>query len=202
MRIREPRATWMAFLWVWALLFGGIPLVMLPMVARDGGPVPLLLLFPVVAAVVLAGTLRRSLRAGFRLTGDGIEGVHDAEDHLVPWSDVSHVEWRWAEETSGVKVNGRPLPDGYALHAVLHGGRVVRLMQRVAPRYGQQQDCNEQLARAHADGLLPVPFDATIPTHDEGAWSGTPPPPPGSDQHTVWRGGEVPPPGEPAWPTS
>ena len=70
----------------------------------------------------------------------------------------------------------------------------MRLMQRVAAKYGQQQDLNEQLVRARTAGALPVPFDATIPTHGEGAWSGTPPPP--SRAHTSWGSGDLPPAGD------
>ena len=206
MRIREPRAGWMAFLWVWAAIFGGVPLVMLVAAPFAGGaPVLFLLLFPLIAAGVLAVAVRRSLRAGFTLGEEGIHGAHDAETDVVPWGEVERILWRWSEETSGVRVNGRPLPDGYALHARLRDGREVRLMQRVAATYGQQQDCNEQLAAAAASGRLPVPFDATIPTHDGGQWSGTPPP----RSHTRWRAEDLPPaPGsplddddEPVWPT-
>lgn len=205
MRIREPRAGWVAFLWLWAAFFGGIPLLMLTMGAgRLGAPVLFILLFPLIALVVVGTTARRSLRAGFRLEPDGIHGAHDAERSVVPWDEVDHIAWRWSRETSGVKVNGSPLPDGYALHAVLRDGREVRLMQRVASRYGQQQDCNEQMAAAVLAGAVPCRFDATIPTHDGGAWSGTPPP-----GHTTWRGDELPPASgsplgrddDPVWPT-
>lgn len=209
MRIREPRAGWTWFLWLWAALFGGVPLVMLVAggASQGGAPVLFLLLFPAIAVAVLVPMVRRAMRVGFDLEQDGIHGAHDAEDSVVPWSEVDRIAWRWAEETSGVRVNGRPLPDGYALHAVLRDGRAVRLMQRVAARYGQQQDLNEQLARATTTGALPVPFDATIPTHGAGEWSGTPPP----RSHTSWDGGDVPPPGasplggdgdQPAWPSA
>ena len=205
MRIREPRAGWIAFLWLWGLVFGGVPLVMLGAAGGSGAPVPFLLLFPLIAAVVLGGVLRRSLRSGFTLEEDGIHGAHDAESDVVPWDEVDRIVWRWAEATSNVQVNGRPLPDGYALHALLHDGREVRLMQRVAATYGQQQDCNEQLAAAGASGVLPVPFDATIPTHDGGEWSGTPPP----RSHTSWDAEDLPPARRsplggddgPVWPT-
>lgn len=205
MRIREPRAGWVVFLWIWALFFGGVPLVILVVGWSDPArpPVLFILLFVVIAAAVLGATARWSLRAGFRLERDGIHGAHDAERSVVPWDEVERLAWRWSKETTGMKVNGRPLPDGYALHAVLRDGREVRLMQRVAPRYGQQQDLNDQLTRAAAAGALPVPFDATIPTHDGGEWSGTPPP-----NHTTWTGADLPPPtsrrsgDEPFWPTS
>ncbi len=206
MRIREPRAGWMGFLWLWALFFGGIPLFMLTVAVPAGGPVLFILLFPLIAVAVMVPMTRRSLRAGFHLEDDGIHGAHDAEADVLPWSEVERIVWRWSHETSGVQVNGRALPDGYALHAVLRDGREVRLMQRVAPTYGQQQDLNEQLARATASGALPVPFDATIPTHDGGAWSGTPPP-----GHTRWSGDDLPPAPDsplegrtedgPVWPT-
>lgn len=199
MEIREPRARWTVFLWLWALLFGGIPLLMLVMgVGSAGGPpVLLLLLFPAIAVAVVVPVARRTLQVGFTLAPDGIHGAHDAEDTVLPWGEVERIAWRWAEETSGVTVNGRPLPDGYALHAVLPDGRAVRLMQRVAATYGQQQDLNEQMARANTAGALPVPFDATIPTHGGGVWSGTPPSPPGprSRSHTTWDGGDLPPAG-------
>ena len=206
MQFREPRAGWVAFLWLWALFFGGVPLVMLGAGAAAGGaPVPFLLLFPLIAVAVLVPVTRRSLRAGFSLEEDGIHGAHDAESDVLPWAEVDRIQWRWAQETSGVKVNGRPLPDGYALHALLRDGREVRLMQRVAATYGQQQDCNEQLAAATASGALPVPFDATIPTHDGGEWSGTPPP----RGHTRWDSEDLPPAPDsplggddgPVWPT-
>lgn len=206
MKIREPRAGWTWFLWLWAAGFGGVPLFIL-VTGTNGGdaPVLVLLLFPAVAVAVLVPMVRRTLQVGFTLAPDGIHGAHDAEATVVPWDQVEGIAWRWAEETSGVTVNGRPLPDGYALHALLTDGRPVRLMQRVAPTYGQQQDLNEQLARAQSAGVLPVPFDATIPTHDGGAWSGTPP----SRSHTTWDGGDLPPaPGSPlggadgpVWPT-
>lgn len=214
MQIREPRAGSSWLLWLWALMFGGIPLVMLVTGIGDaGGPaVFLLLLFPAIAVAVLVPLGRRTLQVGFTLAEDGIHGAHDAEDTVLPWGEVERIVWRWAEETSGVKVNGRPLPDGYALHAVLTDGRAVRLMQRVAAKYGQQQDLNEQMARANATGVLPVPFDATIPTHGGGAWSGTPPSPP-SRSHTTWDGGDLPPAGDsplagggrddgPSWPSA
>lgn len=208
MRVREPRAGWMLFLWLWAVVFGGVPLLILSSGASStsGDSPVLLLLFPLVAGGVLAWLARRSLRAGFHLEHDGVHGAHDAETDVVPWDEVERIEWRWAEETSGVQVNGRPLPDGYALHALLRDGRAVRLMQRVAARYGQQQDINDQMTRAQAAGLLPVEFDGTIPTHGEGQWSGTPP----SRSHTSWGGGDLPPAGSspldagddgPAWPT-
>lgn len=199
MRIREPRAGWMGFLWLWATVFGGIPLFILVTGATSEGGAPLLflLLFPTIAVAVMVPMVRRSTRAGFVLDDDGIHGAHDAETDVVPWDEVDRIAWRWAEETSGVKVNGRPLPDGYALHAMLRDGRAVRLMQRVAAKYGQQQDLNEQLVRAGAAGALPVPFDATIPTHGEGEWSGTPPPPSRrrSGAHTSWGSGDLPPAG-------
>ncbi len=205
MRIREPRAGWMVFLWVWALFFGGIPLFILftSWSGVNRPPVPFILVFVGIAAAVVVGTARWSLRAGFRFEEDGIHGAHDAERTVVPWEEVQRLTWQWAEETSGMEVNGRPLPDGYALHAVLRDGRTVRLMQRVAPRYGQQQDLNDQLARAAASGALPVPFDAMIPTHDGGEWSGTPPP----RNHTTWTTEDLPPAqqpsgDEPFWPTS
>lgn len=211
MRIREPRAGWSVFLWLWAALFGGIPLfILFSGATSDQGdrPVLLLVLFPLIAVVVLGAMVRRSMRAGFELADDGIHGAHDAETTVVPWTDVERIGWRWAEDTSGVKVNGRPLPDGYALHAFLVDGRAVRLMQRVAAKYGQQQDLNEQMARAQAAGALPVAFDATLPTHGEGEWSGTPP----SRNHTTWDGGDLPPAGSspladdgkddgPVWPS-
>ncbi len=213
MKIREPRAGWTWFLWLWAAVFGGIPLMMLFTGAgAGGGPTVFLLLFPAIAVAVMVPMTRRALRAGFMLADDGIHGAHDAEDTVVPWSQVERITWRWAEEASGVKVNGRPLPDGYALHAELTDGRAVRLMQGVAAKYGQQQDLNAQLAEAGTAGALPVPFDATIPTHDGGEWSGTPP----SRNHTTWDGGDLPPAGDsplaggradaeqdggPVWPT-
>lgn len=197
MRIREPRAGWAWFLWLWGAGFGGIPLVMLVSGATSTTgepPVLFLLLFPAIAAAVLVPVVRRTLRAGFHLETDGIHGAHDAEASVVPWAEVERIEWRWAEETSGVTVNDRPLPDGYALHALLRDGRVVRLMQRVAPRYGQQQDLNQQLARAQAAGAVPVPFDATIPTHGEGEWSGTPPSRAHTGRsHTDWTSADLPP---------
>lgn len=210
MRIREPRARWTWLLWVWAAVFGGIPLFILVTgtTSSDGDrPVLFLLLFPAIAVAVLVLLVRRSLRAGFEFGADGIHGAHDAETRVVPWDEVARIEWRWSEETSGVKVNGRPLPDGYALHAVLHDGRAVRLMQRVAASYGQQQELNERVVRAQAAGALPVAFDATIPTHGDGQWSGTPP----SRTHTTWDGGDLPPPGgsplgdggdAPVWPSA
>ncbi|MDZ7705091.1 MAG: hypothetical protein U5L04_11485 [Trueperaceae bacterium] len=211
MRIREPRARGSWFIWLWAAMFGGIPLfILLSGATSDDGsrPVLFLLLFPAIAVAVLV-SMSSMLRAGFSFEEDGIHGAHDAEKTVVPWADVERIVWRWSEETSGVKVNGQPLPDGYALHAELHDGRAVRLMQRVAPKYGQQQDLNEQLVRAQATGALPVPFDATIPTHGQGEWSGTPPP----RGHMVWDGGDLPPASDsplgqgeggdadPAWPT-
>ena len=206
MQFREPRAGWVGFLWLWALVFGGVPLLMLAVGGATGAPVVFLLLFPAIAVAVLVPTTRRSMRAGFSLEEDGIHGAHDAESDVLPWDQVERILWRFSRETSGVKVNGRPLPDGYALHARLHDGREVRLMQRVASTYGQQQDCNEQLAAAAAAGALPVPFDATIPTHDGGAWSGTPPP----RSHMRWGADELPPATDsplddgddgPVWPT-
>lgn len=207
MRIREPRSSHTAFFWLWGAIFGGVPLAMMVLGGASSGDAPpfFLALFPVIAAVVVGGSLRRSMRSGFRFEEDGIHGAHDAESDVVPWGEVERIAWRWADETSGIEVNGRPLPDGYALHAVLRDGRAVRLMQRVAPRYGQQQDLNDQLARAAASGVLPVPYDAVIPTHDGGEWSGTPPPP----GHTTWSSGDLPPAGasplddddEPSWPT-
>jgi hypothetical protein len=207
MRIREPRAGHTAFLWLWGAMFGGIPLVIL--VAGPTGaerPPFWLWLFPLIAFVVVGATARRSLRSGFSLEDDGIHGAHDAESDVIPWGEVERIEWRWSRETSGVEVNGRPLPDGYALHAVLHDGRGVRLMQRVASRYGQQQDLNEAMVRAVHEGALRVPFDATIPTHDGGQWSGTPPPP---RNHTAWDADDLPPAADsplggddgPVWPT-
>lgn len=211
MRIREPRAAHLAFFWIWGAFFGGIPLVIL-VAGGSGEPsdaAPFWLwLFPLIAAVVVGASLRRTLRAGFRLEQDGIHGAHDAESDVVPWEEIERIEWRWAAETSGVKVNGRPLPDGYALHAVLRDGRAVRLMQRVAPKYGQQQRLNDQVTRAVVKGALPVPFDSTIPTHDGGQWSGTPPP----SGHTTWSGDDLPPASGsllgrkdddgPSWPTA
>lgn len=204
-QFREPRAGWVAFLWLWAIFFGGVPLLMLGVGAATGGgaPVAFLLLFPLIAVAVLVPTTRRSLRSGFSFEEDGIHGAHDAESDVLPWGEVEQLLWRWSQETSGVKVNGRPLPDGYALHARLRDGREVRLMQRVASTYGQQQDGNEQLAAAAASGVLPVPFDATIPTHDGGEWSGTPPP----RHHTRWDPEDLPPATDsplddgPVWPT-
>ena len=208
MRIREPRSPHAWFFWVWGAFFGGIPLLVL-LAGGTGEPSDappfFLWLFPLVAVGVVGASLRRTLRAGFRFEEDGIHGAHDAESDVVPWDEVDRIVWRWADETSGVKVNGRPLPDGYALHAVLVDGRQVRLMQRVAPRYGQQQDLNDQLARAQLAGALRVAFDATIPTHDGGTWSGTPPP----RGHTSWSGDDLPPApdaplgrgDEPTWPT-
>lgn len=191
MKIREPRAGGMAFLWLWAVFFGGVPMLMLFMGTDVEGNAPplFLLLFPAVAVAVLIPMVRRSMRAGFHLEQDGIRGAHDAETTVVPWADIDRIVWRWSEQTSNVKVNGRPLPDGYALHAVLRDGRAVRLMQRVAARYGQQQDLNDQMARAGTAGVLPVPFDATIPTHGEGEWSGTPPP----RSHSTWDADDLPP---------
>ncbi len=195
MEIREPRASWTWFLWLWAALFGGIPLMLLVMGAGSGdGPPAFLLLFPVIAVAVLVPMTRRTLQVGFTLAEDGIHGAHDAEDTVLPWDQVERITWRWAEETSGVKVNGRPLPDGYALHAELTDGRAVRLMQRVAPKYGQQQDLNEQMARARNAGALPVPFTARRRGRHR--------------NHTTWHGGDLPPAGGsplgtadgPVWP--
>lgn len=160
MRVREPREGWVAFVWVWAAIFGGVPLAALRSGEAVDGPVPVLLLLPLIAVGVLVGVLRRSLRAGFTLAEDGIHGAHDSEDEVLPWSQVARLEWRWSGPTSDVKVNDEPLPSGPALHAVLHDGRAVRVMQRVARRRRQRRRIAATLASARSAGLLPVPFDA------------------------------------------
>ena len=59
-QFREPRAGWVAFLWLWAIFFGGVPLLMLGVGAATGGgaPVAFLLLFPLIAFAVLVPTRR------------------------------------------------------------------------------------------------------------------------------------------------
>lgn len=165
MRVREPREPWIAFLFVWAAGFGGIPAVLIASSVADGVGVPLLLwLFPAVAAIVVVIGVRRVRRAGFVLSEVGIEGAHDVESGLLPWSDVERIEWRHAGPTSSVRVNGRPLPSGPALYAVGGGGRAWRLMQSCATRDAQLARINDRLAQVAAAGRLPVVFDPDVPT--------------------------------------
>lgn len=188
-RIHEPRASWTWMLWLGAAVFAGVPLLLLTQVASPGGPPALLLFaFPLAVAAVLVLVTRTSQRPGFTLAADGIHGGHAAGGRVLPWADVSEVAWRYAQDTGSADARGDRAPEGYAVHAILHDGGEVRLMDRVASRYGQQQDINEQLAAARGARVLPVGLDARIPTHDDGAWSGTPP----SPGLTHWTGQELP----------
>ena len=163
----------MWFLLLWGIGFGGIPRVLMVgtvfgtlEVQSDGpassSPLLFLSLFPAIAVAVVWFGMRRWLRSGFTFTDEGITGAHDDEEGLVAWDRVARIRWRFAGPTSDVRINGRPLPSGPALFAVLDDGSELRLMQACADSPADQRRMVRQLDRAVASGVVPVPVERDV----------------------------------------
>lgn len=153
-KVKERWIGQLAFMAVWAVLFGGVATFV---AVGDPNAPWFLWLFPVAAVVVAGLLLRRVLRAGFVVSSEGVSGTHELGDELLGWDTISAFDWEPAGSTSS---SGSRRSSYQLVAATDHGAVQVTSLQ--ASSRGARQ-IMQALAGARDDGIIPERIEVHPP---------------------------------------